>query len=213
MYINIKEAGILGKIKNTITGKNIDQARERLATFRKNNATRLAKDPSKLNREFAEHMYRGERIAHSKINQEKAKTALGISGLASGIYYTGYQAAKPKINEKWARITDQNDNIPIDTRKPASSQPADGPDYYDWQEYVAQEGTQNTPDRDNHPTLSPEKVANELRLDASTRAHLKKFSSEGLETLQSIPTAAGNKFLGASIATDTTPPRSYFKKL
>lgn len=52
-----------------------------------------------------------------------------------------------------------DENIPRDTRPPLSNQPTDGPDYYDWQEYVAQENQSNIPDRDNHPTPSSIKTA------------------------------------------------------
>lgn len=92
-----------------------------------------------------------------------------------------------------------DDNIPMDTRKPASNQPADGPDYYDWQEYLAQDGTMNTPDRDNHPTMSATKLANALGLDASTRAHIFAQQYKYAAAESTIPANSGNRFLGASI--------------
>ncbi len=106
-----------------------------------------------------------------------------------------------------------DDNIPMDTRKPASNQPADGPDYYDWQEYLAQEGTTNTPDRDNHPTLSATKLANALGLDASTRAHIfaQQYKCAAMES--TIPANSGNKFLGASIKEATQPQPSFTQQL
>lgn len=106
-----------------------------------------------------------------------------------------------------------DDNIPMDTRKPANNQPADGPDYYDWQEYMAQDGPMNTPDRDNHPTISATKIANALGLDASTRAHIfaQKYKYAAAES--TIPANSGNRFLGASINEATQSQPSFTQQL
>lgn len=105
------------------------------------------------------------------------------------------------------------DNIPMDTRKPASNQPADGPDYYDWQEYMIQDGPMNTPDRDNHPTMSATKFANILGLDASTRAHIFAQKYKYAAADSTIPANSGNRFLGASINEATQSQPSFTQQL
>lgn len=71
--------------------------------------------------------------------------------------YRSYTQEYPRFTKE-AMV---DENIPRDTRPPLSNQPADGPDYYDWQEYVAQENQSNIPDRDNHPTIPLTKQADE----------------------------------------------------
>lgn len=106
-----------------------------------------------------------------------------------------------------------DDNIPMDTRKPANNQPADGPDYYDWQEYMAQDGPMNTPDRDNHPTMSATKLANALGLDASTRAHIFEQQYKYAAAESTIPANSGNRFLGASINEAAKSQQSFTQQL
>lgn len=212
MYVNISglvktakpaKQSILKSTLNILRGKNIDAAKDRLAAFRKANAERLAKDSKRITGSFGDHMYRGEELAHKAITKEKAKTAVGIAGLTTGVGYTGYKGHK-YLQEQKQKQAAVDENIPRDTRPPASNQPADGPDYYDWQEYMAQEGGINTPDRDNHPTLDTTKVANELQLDASTRAHISGFEKLSFEVLNNLQSEVGSRLLGASIANKNT---------
>lgn len=138
-----------------------------------------------------------------------AKWGLGAAGLgAAGAAAYNYSRSNqdrdaresiPKMASAYYKYAAMDDNIPMDTRKPASNQPADGPDYYDWQEYMIQDGPMNTPDRDNHPTLSTTKLANILGLDASTRAHIfaQKYKYAAAES--NILANSGNRLLGASI--------------
>lgn len=129
------------------------------------------------------------------------------------IYKSGILPNFYTDNQDLEKDAAMDDNIPMDTRKPANNQPADGPDYYDWQEYMAQDGPMNTPDRDNHPTISATKLANILGLDASTRAHIfaQKYKYAAAES--TIPASSGNRFLGASINEATQSQPSFTQQL
>jgi hypothetical protein len=91
-----------------------------------------------------------------------------------------------------------DENIPRDTRPPLNNQPADGPDYYDWQEYVAQENQSNVPDRDNHPTLSLMKTADESYFTPLDTDHV--FTAQHRSSYNPLAfTGNGDSLLNASL--------------
>lgn len=219
MYINIKTAGMLDtgykaskEFLKVLNSSNISDLASRHSAFKKNIINKIQKNPQKLTPHVLDQIAKVDSIVKTKKAIERAQTAAGISAISTAVGYgaiKGHQHGTLDNYKQASTIRDYNDNIPEDTRVPASNAPADGPDYYDWQEYLATEGGSNTPDRSNHPQLTSTKVANILHLDASTRSSIYAYESGNIKTASTLIPNKGSKLLGAAIVSGILGGSSY----